>query len=165
QHAASERLLYEQLRRDGRLARQELVDPITVRLTAAEASAWTAHESHVRASGFDLDAFGPDTFRLRSVPTYRGRSARADDLRDLLRELGEGGRPTLPDGLEERAAASLACHAAVRAGDAIAESDLLAVLRALDQLPERVRSCPHGRPIYVRIPRSRLDGWFLRRGA
>ena len=165
QHAASERLLYEELRRDGRLARQELVDPITVRLTAAEVAAGATHAERVRAAGFEVDAFGPDTVRLRSVPTYRGRAARADDLRDLLRELADGGRPTLPDGLEERAAASLACHAAVRAGDPIAGSDLLAILRALDQLPERVRSCPHGRPIYVRIPRSRLDGWFLRRGA
>jgi len=165
QHAASERLLYESLRRDGTLARQHLVDPVTVPLSATERAAWAAHEEAVRSAGFELDPFGPDSVRVRSVPTYRGRSARVEAIHDLLNELAEGGRPTLPDGLAERTAATIACHAAIRAGDVVAPEEIVRLIESLDALPERVRSCPHGRPIFVRIPRSRLDGWFLRRGA
>ncbi|HTP53484.1 MAG TPA: DNA mismatch repair endonuclease MutL [Thermoplasmata archaeon] len=164
QHAASERLLYESILRDGALGRQQLVEPVTVRLTSAERAAWAAHSETVRAAGFELDAFGPQAVRVRSVPAYRGRSPRYEAIHDLLTELAEGGRPTLPDGLEQRTAASIACHAAIRAGDEVAPAEILRVLESLDALPERVRTCPHGRPIFVRLPRSRLDGWFLRRG-
>ena len=164
QHAASERLLYDALLRGGAVARQQLVEPVTVRLTSAQRAAWAAHAEAVRSAGFEIDAFGTLAVRVRSVPAYRGRAARADALPDLLLELADGGRPTLPDGLEERTAATIACHAAIRAGDAIAPDELLRVLESLDALPERVRSCPHGRPILVRLPRARLDGWFLRRG-
>lgn len=137
---------------------------MTVRLTPAERSAWTAHADSVRAAGFDLDAFGPDSVRVRTVPSYRGRSAPFDAIHDLLRELAEGGRPTLPDGLEQRTAATIACHASIRAGDPVAPAEIVRLLASLDALPDRVRTCPHGRPILVRLPRSRLDGWFLRRG-
>jgi DNA mismatch repair protein MutL len=164
QHAASERLVYESILRDGLLGRQQLVAPVTVRLTPAERSAWAAHADSVRAAGFELDAFGPDSVRVRTVPTYRGRSAPFEAIHDLLRELAEGGRPTLPDGLEERTAATIACHASIRAGDEVSPAEIVRLLASLDALPERVRTCPHGRPILVRLPRSRLDGWFLRRG-
>ncbi len=161
QHAASERLLFETLRRDGSLARQQLVEPVTVRLSAAERASLATYADAVERAGFAVDRFGPESVRVRSVPSYRGRSASATALPELLRELAEGRRPTVPDGLEERRAASIACHAAIRAGDPVAPEELA---RLIEALPDTVRSCPHGRPIYVRLSRSRLDGWFLRRG-
>ncbi len=164
QHAASERVLYEELLRAGTLQRQTLVDPVTVHLTGAERSTLEAHGETVRAAGFDIDPFGPDSFLVRSVPAYRGRSARPEAVAELLDELATGGRPTLPDGLEERRAATVACHAALRAGDLVTPEEFSRVLAALHALPEAAYSCPHGRPIVLRIPRSRLDRWFLRSG-
>ncbi len=165
QHAASERVVYDTLRRNGTLARQTLVDPLTIRLTGAQRTALTAHGETVRAAGFDVDPFGPETVLVRSVPAYRGRSARPEALRELLDELAAGGRPTLPDGLEERRAATVACHAALRGGDVVDAEEFARVLAALHALPEPAYSCPHGRPIVLAIPRSRLDRWFLRTGA
>jgi len=164
QHAASERVLYEEMLRSGTLQRQTLVDPITVRLTGAERSTLEAHGETVRAAGFDIDPFGPDAFLIRSVPAYRGRSVRPEAVTELLDELGSGGRPTLPDGLEERRAATVACHAALRAGDEVTAEEFARVLAALHALPEAAYSCPHGRPIVLAIPRTRLDHWFLRSG-
>jgi DNA mismatch repair protein MutL len=164
QHAASERVVYEALRRDGTLARQTLMDPVLMPLTGAQRAALAEHSTEVRAAGFDVEEFGPGTFRIRSVPAYRGRTARADALGELLTELAQGGRPTLPDGLEERTAASIACHAAIRAGDTVEREEFARVLEALRRLPEASYACPHGRPILVRFPRSRLDRWFLRSG-
>jgi DNA mismatch repair protein MutL len=164
QHAASERVVYEELRRAGTLQRQTLVAPVTLRLTGAERSAFEVHAETVRSAGFDMEPFGPESFLVRSVPAYRGRSARPEAVTELLDELASGGRPTLPDGLEERRAASVACHAALRGGDVVDSEEFSRVLAALHALPEAAFSCPHGRPIVLGIPRSRLDRWFLRSG-
>jgi DNA mismatch repair protein MutL len=165
QHAASERVVYEAFRREGGLGRQELVEPITVRLTARRAEALRAHAGPVEAAGFSVEPFGGDAFRLRSVPSYRGRRPRPEALLGLLDELADGARPTLPDGLEERVAASIACHSAVRAGDTIAASEMGRILSALYALGDAAFACPHGRPILVEVPRGRLDRWFLRPSA
>jgi DNA mismatch repair protein MutL len=164
QHAASERVVYETLRRKGTLASQTLMEPVLVRLSGAQRAAFEEHHEAVRSAGFDAEEFGPETHRVRAVPAYRGKRVRPEALSELLSELAEGGRPTLPDGLAERTAASLACHAAIRAGDPVEREDFARVLESLRQLPEASYSCPHGRPIQVRIPRSRIDRWFLRSG-
>jgi DNA mismatch repair protein MutL len=96
------------------------------------------------------------------VPAYRGHTARAADLPDLLDELSGGGRATVPDGGPERIAASIACHAAVRAGDPIPPEAMRSILTALDGLEDPAYACPHGRPIALRWSRSRLDRSFLR---
>jgi DNA mismatch repair protein MutL len=138
--------------------------PILLPLTGVQRAALVEHGAAVRAAGFDVEEFGPNTFRVRSLPAYRGRMARAEAVGELLTELAGGGRPTLPDGLAERTAASLACHAAIRAGDVVEREEFARVLEALRHLPEASYACPHGRPIQVNVPRSRLDRWFLRSG-
>ena len=164
QHAASERVLYDELRASGRLGRQELMEPVRVTLTARQRSALAAHAETLRASGFTIEPFGGDQFRVRSVPSYRGRRAEAAALPSLLDELAEGGRPTVPEGLAERVAASVACHAAIRAGDDVSAEEIGRILEALYRSDTPAYACPHGRPVLVRVARGRLDGWFLRRG-
>ena len=162
QHAASERVLFEELRAQGGLARQELMSPVQVELTARQATVLHAHLEEIRSAGFDVEPFGGASHRVRAVPVYRGRLARAESLSSLLDELGDGGRPTVPDGLAERVAATIACHAAVRAGDVITAEEMGRILDALYSLPEASYACPHGRPILVRFGRAQLDRWFLR---
>jgi DNA mismatch repair protein MutL len=165
QHAASERVVYETLRAGSVLARQTLVEPLTVRLTGAQRAALDAHAEPVRAAGFEIEAFGPEDVRVRAVPSHRGRAPGPDAVPRLLDELAEGGRPTVPGDSVDRTTATLACHAAIRAGDAVSAEELARVLRALFALPDAAYACPHGRPIVVQIPRGRLDRWFLRSGA
>ncbi len=164
QHAASERVLFEALRRDGRLGRQELLHPETITLSPRARSALDAHAAEVGRAGFMVEPFGGDRYRVSAVPSYLGRRLPAATLRPLLDELAEGGRPTVPDGLVERVAASIACHAAVRAGDAIEPTEMQRILERLYELPDASYACPHGRPIVIELPRGRLDRWFLRAG-
>ena len=164
QHAASERVIFESLRRELPLARQALVEPFPVRLSGAQRSALRAHAADVARAGFDVAEFGPGAHAVRTVPVFAGRRAPPESVALLLDELASGGRPTEPDGLVERTSASLACHAAIRAGDRIAPEEFARVLAALHALPEASSTCPHGRPIEIDIPRSRLDRWFLRSG-
>ena len=164
QHAASERLLFDALLRDGHLGCQTLMEPVLLSLRPSQQAALQAHAKVVREAGFDVEAFGGTSFRLRGVPSYRGQRARADRLPELLDELAAGGRPTSPNTMVERVAASIACHAAIRAGDAVSSEELGRVIDGLYESPQAVYSCPHGRPILFDLPRSRLDHWFLRSG-
>ncbi len=163
QHAASERVLYDELRITGRLGRQELMEPLRVPLTARQRSALAAHGDTLRASGFTVEEFGGNQVRVRSVPSYRGHRAEANALPSLLDELADGGRPTVPEGMVERVAASVACHAAVRAGDEVSAEEIGRILEALYRTEAPAYACPHGRPVLVRLSRGRLDGWFLRK--
>ena len=165
QHAASERVVFDALRRQGRLGRQELLHPVTLALSPKGLVAYAAHEDEVRRAGFEIDPFGGDRVRVAAVPSYLGRRMPAEALRPLLDELAEGGRPTVPDALVDRVAASIACHAAVRAGDTIEAVEMRHILERLYALPDASYACPHGRPILVELSRSRLDRWFLRSGA
>lgn len=162
QHAASERVLFDALRRDGHLARQELVDPVRLELGARRVAVLEERTEDVRRAGFSVEPFGGDAYRVLAVPSYRGRRVAPDQLLALLDELGSGGRPVVPDGLAEREDASIACHAAVRAGDTIAPEEMGRILEALYALEDASYACPHGRPILVRFPRGRVDQWFLR---
>ncbi len=164
QHAASERLVFESIRRSLAPARQHLVDPLTLELSARQHSALEAHGAPVAASGFEIDRFGPRQVRLRSVPVWAGHRAEAQWLLQLLDELADGGRPTVPDDPRDRILASVACHAAVRAGDVIDAGTLARIWSDLRALPEAPTTCPHGRPIAFEIPFSRIDRWFLRSG-
>ncbi|MGI0054061.1 MAG: DNA mismatch repair endonuclease MutL, partial [Thermoplasmata archaeon] len=165
QHAASERVLYDELRRVGRLARQELVEPVRVELSARQADTLRMAADRIRASGFVVEPFGTGAWRVHAVPVYRGRTAPVEELPRLLEELADGGRPSVPDGIQERAAASIACHAAIRAGDVISVEEMRRVLGELYGLSGPALACPHGRPILLRLPRGRLDGWFGRSGS
>ena len=164
QHAASERLLYDRLLAQGRLGRQELVEPVVLHLSARPRAMLELHRATLAEAGYEVEAFGPDAYRVHAVPTYRGHTARADALAPLLDEIAEGGRPTVPDGGRERIAASVACHAAVRGGDPIPPEAMRQILAALDGLRDPAFACPHGRPIALRWSRARLDRWFLRSG-
>ncbi len=164
QHAASERVVYSELRAGSRLARQELMAPARIALSPRQAATLATESETVARAGFVVEPFGAGSWRIHAVPTYRGRTTPPEELPRLLDELAEGGRPSVPDGVQERVAASIACHAAVRAGDAVGVEEMAHLLEALDALPDGAFACPHGRPILVRLPRSRLDRWFGRSG-
>ncbi|MGI0131660.1 MAG: DNA mismatch repair endonuclease MutL [Thermoplasmata archaeon] len=164
QHAASERVLFEEIRTHGGLARQELMTPVQVELTARQEAVLTSRHEEIRLAGFDVEPFGGGSHRVRAVPVYRGHLARPQSLPALLDELADGGRPTVPDGLTERVAATIACHAAVRAGDVISAEEMGRILESLYALPDAAYACPHGRPILVRFGLGQLERWFLRSG-
>jgi DNA mismatch repair protein MutL len=164
QHAASERLLFAELMSGTPLGQQRLVAPVAVRLAPRETAALSEHSELIRKAGYDLEAVGGGTWWVRGVPSYRGKLAPAQELPRLLAELADGSRPAVPDGLVERRAASVACHAAVRAGDRIEAEEMRRILDLLYRLPDAPSTCPHGRPIAIRIPRARLDRWFGRSG-
>jgi DNA mismatch repair protein MutL len=166
QHAAHERVLYEQFlagdssEGDGAQAegRQELLDPPLIELTPSAAAAWDAHAASLLGAGFVCEEFGDRVLRLRAVPAALGeRDARAT-LQAVLDDLAGEERAVRQN---DPALASAACHAAVRAGKSLSPEEMRALLRDLESC-ENPHTCPHGRPVVVLFELSELERRFGR---
>jgi DNA mismatch repair protein MutL len=161
QHAAHERVLYERVlaaRAAGAPASQPLLAPAIVELGPSQAALAAELAGELAAVGW---AFAPADGRaliLRALPVALARLEPARALREQLDRLEAEERLSGPD----RVAASLACRAAVMAGDRLEEAQQRALLRALEQTATP-QTCPHGRPTVLRFSREAIERSFARR--
>ena len=165
QHAAHERVLFEQLRRQmetGGVASQRLLVPVTLETTPRDAEMLRRHLDVLQRLGIGLEPFGPNVFKVESLPTF----VRSDDpmtlLDAMLEELRKESARMSVLRLGEDLVATTVCRQAVKANDRLKEPEverLLADLLACD-LPY---CCPHGRPTLVLIPNNELERRFGRR--
>lgn len=163
QHAAHERVLYEQVlarRRAGEAASQPLLEAVVAPLTPAQAALAGAERAALEAVGWVLDETDGAALIVRALPADLRARDQADPARalmDYLDRMDAEERLTGPD----RVAATLACRAAVMAGDRLEAEQQRALLRALEAC-ETPHSCPHGRPTMLHLSRSALDRSFGR---
>ncbi len=165
QHAAHERILYEQAQvhlvgEAG--ASQHLLFPRVIDLTPAELENLLALEPHARRLGYDLSLTGERQVAVRGVPASLQEEVAVDALKRLLS--GEEGHASADaeEPPEERIAKTYACHAAVRSGQSLSPEERRALFDRLfaTSLPH---GDPHGRPTYVRVAMEELDRRFGRR--
>lgn len=143
-HAASERLSLHQLLNAARpLARRALPSAETVTLDRAAHAAVLADESWLGAIGFELRAVSETTLSLHAVPALLGPFEAKALIGELARELAEHGPG-------EALLATLACHGAWRARQAVSRAEVEALLAALDDV-DFSRLCRHPRPVLYRL--------------
>ncbi|MBX6772925.1 MAG: DNA mismatch repair endonuclease MutL [Chloroflexi bacterium] len=162
QHTAHERILYEELlagRSRPDPPSQALLAPVVVTLSAHQRAVLTEQGEELRRLGFAFEEFGPDAVALRAVPPRLAGADLARAFRDAVDALS--GDPVGPDGTD-RLLATLACHAAVRAGDPLTAEEIASLLARLEET-DVSRYCPHGRPIVVHLPVAQLERDFHRR--
>jgi len=162
QHAAHERVLYERCLdavRAGKPDVQGLLEPLTLELAPPYQSLYLEHADALERMGFDIEHFGDDAFVVRSVPSPLAGDDLARRVAEFLDRLQ---RDDGPDESSHRVAASLACHAAVRAGMTMSDTEQRELLRRLEwcELP---RTCPHGRPTMVHLTADSIAREFRRR--
>ena len=162
QHAAHERVQYERLLRSpraGEARSQPLLEPVVVSPGAARVALAAERAQELAAVGWELTPTDGAALMLRAVPALlAGEGDPAAALAAYLDRL-EAQRPAAGGDV---AAAALACHAAVRAGDRMEEQQQRALLRSL----ERCRSpltCPHGRPTVLHLSSAEIGRSFGRR--
>ncbi len=163
QHAAHERVLFETIKEaasTGTPSVQGLMEPATVDLTPEQVEIVEAHRSSVNGLGFEFEEFGGTTFILRGVPALLVSEDPPSALRDVLDLMAEGGGY---ESWEERAAYSLACHGAIRAGKVLTSRETEELVRQLEQCSQP-HTCPHGRPTMIHLSQARLEEEFGRRG-
>jgi DNA mismatch repair protein MutL len=171
QHAAHERVLYEGLRAawlGAGVPRQGLLVPETLELEPAALAALSEHGALALGLGFEVEPFGAGAVAVRAVPALLAERDPLGALRGLADQLREQGRDAaLPRSgtrwldAADRLFASLACHSARRAGEALRPEEQRALVDTLDAIPW-APTCPHGRPVAVPISGTEIARRFGR---
>ncbi|HEX9187522.1 MAG TPA: DNA mismatch repair endonuclease MutL, partial [Vicinamibacteria bacterium] len=168
QHTAHERVRFERLlERAGRHAveSQGLLEGLVVDLPPDLRPVLDAQGEALRELGYDVEPFGAGgATRLRAVPAILGTRDPGLALERVLRDLKEReAADWAVAGTRDRLAATLACHSAVRAGQALNVEQMASIVRDVFRTAHPTL-CPHGRPTVVRVPRDELSRWFGRTG-
>ena len=162
QHRAAERVIFERLQAQRqRLARQLLVVPLTLELTAGQAAALQQHQELLEEAGFELEPFGGNSYVVRSVPAQLGQRDPQVVLDGLISDLAQWGATDSLDSQREQLLASLACHSAVKAGEHLSQQEMRQLVADLMQT-EAPAICPHGDPVIISISGADLDRKFER---
>ncbi|MEK7401750.1 MAG: DNA mismatch repair endonuclease MutL [Gemmatimonadota bacterium] len=164
QHSAHERILFEQFMQAferGASPSQKLLFPLTLTLSAGEAEALEQNRKALELLGYELGAFGGQAVIVHAVPAPHPRFDAERCLRDTLSALA-GDRPAAASARHQHLAATVACKAAIKAGDAMSTPEMRALFVAL-------RACElpahdvHGRQTIVQLSWDELDRRFGRR--
>ncbi len=165
QHAAHERLVMERMKAAmaaGGVAVQALLLPEVVDLPDDQRAAVLEAMSFLADLGLEVEPFGDGAILVRGVPAMLGTPDAAQLARDIAEELVElGGSQTLEDRLSH-VLATVACHGSVRAGRALNDAEMNALLREMEVTPLSGQ-CNHGRPTWVRLSLADIERLFGRR--
>jgi DNA mismatch repair protein MutL len=164
QHVAHERVLFEQVMErltTGRLESQRLLTPILLDLSAAERQAIGQHREGLERFGLELEEFGGESLRLSAVPAILDPAACEAAVRALAEDLEGLDRGSGVEDALRRIAATMACHAAVKANYPLTLQKMRYIL---DELGRTAYSsvCPHGRPVVLRLTRREIEKNFQR---
>lgn len=164
QHAAHERLVYEQMKQamshEG-VRRQSLLIPEVVELEEAQALALLARAEELQSLGLVIEGFGGHTLVVRETPALLGEINAAKLLRDLADDLLEFGEVLSLKEKLEHICGTMACHGSVRAGRRLTASEMNALLRQMEATPHSGQ-CNHGRPTYVELKLADIEKLFGR---
>lgn len=166
QHAAHERVLFERLMKQAaaqRIPAQALLEPAIVTLPAQQAGVFLGQLDTLAHLGFEVEPFGPTTFRVRAIPSVLLGSDPAAALRVLVEDFEEDESP-LREEVESRIAARVCKRAAVKAGQVMSTDEQKKLLADLETC-QSPRTCPHGRPTMIHLSVDLLERQFGRRGS
>ncbi|MEW6233630.1 MAG: DNA mismatch repair endonuclease MutL [Chloroflexota bacterium] len=163
QHTAHERVLYERIR--GEQARagvssQLLLEPVTLELNPHQAPALSAHLDELSRLGFSIEPFGDRVYLLRAVPVVLFKGDFKLALGELLDQLSQG--QGSPEDWLDKAAITMACHGAVKAGQALTAVEMRELVEQLEKT-DSPRTCAHGRPTMLHLSAEQLEKEFGRR--
>jgi DNA mismatch repair protein MutL len=161
QHAAHERILYDQI-----LAQwsqkavevQGLLQPVTIEFSPREEEILKASEELLTQFGFTIEPFGNRSYLIRTVPALMARANIIEIITALLDGLAS--KESL-NPWEERIAQSLACHGAIRAGQQLSNEEVRELIKQLEHT-KQPRTCPHGRPTMIHLSAHQLEKEFDR---
>jgi len=164
QHAAHERILYDQVveQRDAESAAQELLVPVILPLSPKEAAALREAIPLLAGEGFVVEEFGRDTFAVRAVPAALGAvEDAAGTVRETIADLLSGESRAHTD-RREAVTCIIACRGAIKAGTRLTPEQQRLLISQLART-KTPWTCPHGRPTVVAFDRKKLEKIFGRR--
>lgn len=160
-HAAHERIIYEKLKQEkGAAYSQALLEPVTVLLSAGEYDAVTNNTEAFSRLGFEIDDFGSSTVLVRAYPQY----LKIEDIKPTVEEMAGyllDNKKLIESEKMDWVYHSVACRAAIKGGNISNEAELTEILRIVES-DEKIRYCPHGRPVSTVIKKSEFEKMFGR---
>jgi DNA mismatch repair protein MutL len=166
QHAAHERVLFEQLmaqQNDEKVPAQTLLEPVNVVLPPEKARLLTEQLDTLQHVGFDVESFGPNTFTVRAIPALIVGGDPEAALNVVVEDFEDDETP-LAAANEARITARICKRMAVKGGQILSVEEQQALLRSLEAC-QSPRTCPHGRPTMIHLSADLLERQFGRRGA
>ena len=161
QHAAHERILYEQILRIKKSRVQELITPVTIDLTPKEKVLMEEYIPYLEEYGFGVSEFGDNTYVVTFVPEIFGRLENTEVIHDIVSDLLISGKVKKDTGISEKVCKILACRAAIKGGAAFGQRQIEELIEQL-KIAQTPYSCPHGRPTVFTLTRGDLDRMFGR---
>jgi len=164
QHAADERVRYEQALRDmesGSPVSQQLLFPIVLEMGAAERAVLDSGKKYFNGLGFEISDFGGGAVSISALPAFLRDGEAEGAVREMVRYLLDGRGPETLKEPVKRFAAAFACGAAIKSGQKLSLEEMNALINALFSA-DNPYTCPHGRPTFVRISVDELTRRFLR---
>jgi DNA mismatch repair protein MutL len=163
QHAAHERLVYEEMKAGMAVGMpaQMLLVPEIVELPESDCERLLNVAAEFGRLGLVFDSFGPGALAVRGTPALLGETNAASLLRDLADELADWKGSS---GLEARLnaiASRMACHGSVRSGRVLRPEEMNALLREMERTPNS-GTCNHGRPTFIQISLADIERLFGR---
>ena len=165
QHAAHERLVYEEMKQKmgGQgVPRQTLLIPDVVELGETDTARILARHEELAEMGLVIEPFGQGTICVRETPALLGEVNVQGLLRDLADDLAEYDEALSLKERFERVCGTMACHGSVRAGRRLNAAEMNALLRQMEATPHSGQ-CNHGRPTYVELKLADIERLFGRR--
>jgi DNA mismatch repair protein MutL len=160
QHAAHERVLFEKIehqRLQKEIEVQGLLAPMTLEVSPRQETVLRSRYEDLAEFGFSVEPFGDRTFLVRAVPALLYKKDWAGMLKELLDSLPEVDKGGWVEGVTR----SMACHSAIRAGQALTDTEMRELVRQLEQ-SATPNTCPHGRPTMIHLSSGQLKKEFGR---
>ncbi len=164
QHAAHERIMFERLMNDykqGRVEVQNFLLPEVFKISADAVNAMMQAKSEIEKLGLFLESMGPEEIVVQGAPAILKPEALANVIEKLAQDYAELGTSLQMERKLGELMSTMACHSAVRAGQALSHDEMRALLTQMDEHPLS-SFCPHGRPVYVEYPLRKLEKDFGR---
>jgi len=164
QHAAHERVGFEKLKRQlatTGIERQALLFPTVIELDHRQTALISEQLTDFARLGFDLAPFGGRAFTVTAVPQLLAAADPERLIRDVAEELAEVGRGGGLDAAVDQVLVTMACHAMVRANQALTRPEMEALIAELAGI-DFASHCPHGRPVMRRMSRAEIERLFHR---
>ncbi|UUX92752.1 DNA mismatch repair endonuclease MutL [Methanoplanus endosymbiosus] len=162
QHAAHERIIYDQIQANkmsGKIS-QELLVPVVLNLRASESEILKSGLTELEEEGFNIDEFGKDSFAIRSVPLVLGKRIGTEIIKDIISDIMDDGSSTFEE-KKEKIASTVSCKAAIKAGTELSFEQMQKLVKQLSAT-ENPYTCPHGRPAVITVSSKKLSKMFLR---
>ena len=163
QHAAHERILYEQFMAEHERqipAAQHTLEAQTVQLSPGEAQLLEANLDVLEGLGFALEPFGPGTFVIRSIPAMLSERDPVQVIIEIVSDLEQGLKPG-QQAIEDKIILRVCKQAAVKAGQVLSSEQMQGLIRQLERCQSPL-TCPHGRPTMIHMSQDRLEREFGR---